>query len=285
MAVPFEELSDSPQESFADGRFSATRRLKVNWADRLDLVVELYGGYRLVGGQFVFTPPAPYPSVPQALVTDVRIEPFPPGKPDGSGVTTLGSATNAYPFAIVTATYRIQFDTDNASRSDLPGVPDGTFLTFDSDVGVESQHTPGRTWKWDSVSEKVPPDIQPGIFIPSEEFTLAWHRVPSPPWDKIRDLRGKVNTTTFLNHPAGTVLFTGGRTERQFQVTGSGFWRLAYRFKVKEVESTASAGTLFGWNRFYREKASASEHWLEIKDEDGNLPYRSGDLNLLFQFG
>ena len=121
--------------------------------------------------------------------------------------------------------------------------------------------------------------------MPVEELTLTWHRVPSPPWDMIRDLRGKVNSSTFLNHPAGTVLFLGARTERDFQVIGTGLWRLAYRFRVKEVESTATAGTLYGWNRFYREQADASEHWLEIKDEDENRPYRSGNLNQLFQFG
>ncbi len=246
-------------------------------------MLELYGGYRIVGGQFVFTSPAIYPSVPQALVTEIQFEPFPPDRPDGSGVTTLSSATNAYPFAVVTVTYRIRF---GESRGDLPGVPNGTFLTFDADLGLESHHTPGRVWVWSAMtSDPVPGDINPGILIPAEEFTLTWHRVPRPPWDAIRDLRGKVNDSAFLNHLSGAVLFTGARTARDFQIIDTGLWRLAYQFRVKEVESTAAAGVLGGWNRHYREQAISAEHWLEIEDDDGNHPYRSGDFSQLFQFG
>lgn len=285
MAVAFEELDNSPEIRFADGRLVATRRLKIDWADRFDFLIELYGGYRFVGGQFVFTPPAPFPAVPQAFVTDVEVAPFPPDRPDGSAVQTLAGGTNAYPFAVVTATYRIQFDDNNQSRDDLPQVPEGTFLTYRGDLGSEYTSIPGRVWNWKVAGDpKLPADVNPGLLVPTEDFTLTWHRVPRPPWDAIRDLRGTLNDATFLNHAAGTVLFLGARTERDFQLQDTGLWRLEYQFKVREVPSTASPAVRYGWNRFYREEAVGGEHWLEIEDADGNPPYVSGNFHQLFQF-
>jgi hypothetical protein len=109
--------------------------------------------------------------------------------------------------------------------------------------------------------------------------------VPHPPWDAIRDLRGKVNSAPFLNFQAGTVLFLGAETKRDFQVLDPGMWRLAYRFKVRTVPSTAGSNALRGWNHWYRRNASAGEHWLEIADADDNRPYASGSFDALFQFG
>ncbi len=286
MAIVFEELDQSPQIRFRDGRFLATRRFKIDWADRFAFLLELYGGYRVVGGTFVFTPPATFPGVPQALVTQVEIEPFPPDRPDGSGVVSLGSATNAYDAALVTAIYEIPFDLGNDARPDLPEVPNGTYLTYRADLGAEMTTTPGRTWRWNIGGlPALEGDRFPGRIVPTEDFTLTWYRVPRPPWSAMSDLRGKVNDATFVSHAPGTVLFMGARTRRDFQVLDSGLWRLEYQFKVREVKSTANAQTLYGWNRFYREQADGGEHWLEIVDESGNLPYPSGDLNQLFQFG
>jgi len=285
MAVPFEEMSDSPRIRFRDGQFTATRTFKVDWADKLNFLVDLYGGYRTIGGSFAFTPPTIFPGVPQAVVTEVEVEPYPPDRPDGSAVTTLASATNAYTAALVTATYEIPFDVGNKSRSDLPKVPNGTFLTYTSNLGAEQVSTPGRVWHWNTAgSPRLDGDMFPGRIIPTEDFTLTWHRVSRPPWTVISDLRGRLNDTTFLSHGPGTVLFMGARTRRDFQVLDNGLWRLEYHFKVREVESTATASVLFGWNRHYREQSVGGEHWLEIVDDDGNPPYPMGDLNQLFLF-
>ena len=45
-------------------------------------------------------------------------------------------------------------------------------------------------------SLKLPPDIQPGIVIPTGVFRLVWHRVAAPHWTAIRQLRGKLNSGT-----------------------------------------------------------------------------------------
>ena len=128
-------------------------------------------------------------------------------------------------------------------------------------------------------------DVNPGVLVPSEEFTLGWSRVPLPPWDTIRDLAGKVNNATFLNYPAGTVLFVGSEARHDFQIVDTGLWRIDYHFKVRLVHGTGAGNPNLGWNYFYREQAASSEHWLEVVDEDGNNVYQSGDLTTLFTLG
>lgn len=286
MAVVFEELEGSPSfRVTAGGRFQGTRRFKVAWNDCADFVVELVGGYRMEEGSFVYTPPATFPLASHATVVEAQVEPFPPDNPDGSELASLTIGANRYEYALVTAQYGMLFDATNKSRADLPDVPAGTYLTYSSDLGAEYESIPGRSFVWYDDGEPVPDDMYPGILVPTEEVRLAWHRVPSPPWDAMRDLRGKVNDSAFLNHAPGTVLFQGARTSREFQLQDPGMFRLDYHFRVREVQSTASGSTKYGWNFRYREQAIAGEHWLEIADLDLNRPYAAGDFSALFEFG
>lgn len=284
MAVVFEELAGSPSLRLADGKFQGTRKFKVAWSDVVDFVIELVGGYRVVSEVLTYVPPATFPLAPLATVGEVSCEPFPPDRPDGVSIVDLSTGANDYAWALVTAQYRIRFEEANKARADLPDVPEGTLLTYSSDLGLEYEATPGRTFLWSADSSPVADDVHPGIVVPTEEMRLSWQRVPSPPWDAIRDLRGKVNDATFLNHAAGTVLFVGARTSREFQILDPGLFRLDYHFRVREVQSTASAGTRFGWNHRYRQEAVTGEHWLEIADQDGNRPYAEGDFLDLFAF-
>lgn len=284
MAIAFEELAGSPTVRFHDGSFNAVRRLLVDWQDAIPFLVELYGGWRFMGEELDYLPPASFPGVPAALATEITIEPFPADSPQSHPEITLQSPTNAYDRALLTVHYGIAFDLENNARPDLPGVPAGTYLTYRADLGHESVSTPGRNWRWAVDSAAVGDDVRPAIVTPAEEFTLTWYRVPRPPWNAIRDLRGRVNDALFLNFPPGTVLFLGCTTRRDFQVLDSGMWRLAYHFKVRSVPSTAGGGQV-GWNYHYRRQAASGEHWLEIADQDGNRPYAEGPFVNLFQFG
>jgi hypothetical protein len=140
-------------------------------------------------------------------------------------------------------------------------------------------------FRWDVDSVPVSDDVNPGVLVPSEEFTLSWLRVPLPPWDTIRDLSGKVNDATLLNYPPGTVLFVGSEARHDFQIVDTLLWRVDYHFKVRLVHGTGAGSPNLGWNHFYREQANSAEHWLEVVDEDGNNVYQSGDLTTLFTLG
>ncbi|MEZ6069366.1 MAG: hypothetical protein R3C10_03635 [Pirellulales bacterium] len=286
MAVAFEELAGSPTLEVVDGRITARREFRVAWSDYADFIAELWGQYRSVGGGFVYQPPAYFPQAPQAIVNEVSVEPFDADNPNGAGVGLLSSATNSYDAgARVTAVYRSDDVDDGLSRGDLPGVPTGTYLRYRANLASDYVAMPGRVFRWQVDGEPVADDVNPGILVPSEAFTLSWLRVPLPPWNTIRDSAGKLNNATFLNYPAGTVLFTGAETRHDFQIVDTGLWRLDYHFKVRLVHGTGAGSPNLGWNHFYREQASSGEHWLEVVDEDGNNVYQSGNFSALFTLG
>jgi hypothetical protein len=285
MPVAYEELEGSPRLRINDAGVSAVRVFRVAWADWPAFARSLIGHYQLIGGALHYVPALPFPGLLNLIADELAIEPFDPRNPSGDVSQTLDGATNAYSGgARVTATYRTLRDRDNRSRDDLPSVPEGTFLRFRSEVAAEYYSTPGRVWSWDIAgAPKVSEDVMPGILLPSGGYELIWQRVAYPPWDAMRALRGKLNQSTFLGSPAGTVLFTGARATREFQfLEDGGLWRIEYQFleQTKELNS----GTKVGWNYFYREQASAGEHWLRIKDATGDPPYLSGDFSALFVF-
>lgn len=287
MTVTFEELEGSPRIRINDQGTSAVRTFRVAWDNWQEFVRDLIGTFRAYGLATEFIPPIEFPGLPNLIVSDVQVEPFDPDNPDGSGGVSLGFLTNAYPSggARITATYRTMTDQFSPSRSDLPPVPNGTYVTYAADLGSERMTVPGRAWLWSGTSsEHVADDVNPGIMVPSGIYTLRWQRVPAPPWTKIRSLRGKVNAGSFLSAPAGTVMFLGARASRQFQfIEDGGFWNLDYTF-AENCKTLSDGGTQVGWNYFYKEQALAGEHWVPITNLEGNPPYQSGNFQQLFQF-
>jgi len=157
----------------------------------------LVGRYRRVGCSHEFVPPLAFPGEPNLIVSDIDVEPFDAEGPEGSLVTTLTSGTNRYPAAgaKVTAVYESLFDADNRPRDDLPGVPTGTYLTYEADLGFEQFATPSRRWRWNAPPDypTLAADVEPSLLLPTGDFRLTWHRVAVPPWTAIRSLRGHVN--------------------------------------------------------------------------------------------
>ncbi|HEY2840276.1 MAG TPA: hypothetical protein VGJ26_14060 [Pirellulales bacterium] len=287
MSVPFEELEGSPRIRINEQGTTAIRAFRVAWDDWQDFAHELIGEFSVLGLSTQFVPPIAFPGLPNLIVSDVQVEPFDPGNPNGAGGVSLGAFTNAYPDggAKVTATYRTMFDELNRSRPDLPNVPDGTFLTYSADLGSERIAVPGRAWLWsDDPTVRVPDDVNPGLLIPSGVFTLRWQRVPLPPWSQIRQLRGKLNSDTFVSSTPGTVMFLGARVSRRFQfIADGGYWNLEYTFS-ENTKTLADGASKVGWNYFFKETAIGGEHWLAIEDQDGAAPYPTGDFLQLFQF-
>jgi hypothetical protein len=286
--IQFEELDGSPRITINQQGVLATRSFKVGWTDWQNFAKELIGIWRIIGAATQFVSPIAFPGLPNLIVSEVHVEPFQPDSPDGNAGVTLGAATNSYAAggAKVTAQYRTQFDLNNRDRDDLPQVPDGTFLVYSAELAAEVLTIPGRTFEWvgTAPAEMLPDDLNPGILIPSGDFTLDWQRVLQPPWTVIRGTRGKVNSSVFLGAPAGCVLFLGAQVTRQFQfIEDGGFWQVEYRFSENTKE--LSTGAKVGWNYFYKETPVAGEHWVEVRDQSGRTPYLAADFTPLFSFG
>jgi hypothetical protein len=287
-AIAFEELEGSPTIALSQRGAVAVRAFRCAWSDWPAVVRLLVGHFELVGAKPVFSAPLEFPGVANLVVSEIAVEPFDGGAPEGTEVTSLGSGTNRYLLAgaRVTATYRTLFDVEHAARGDLPAVPAGTLLTYEAELGTEMQSLPGRTWHWVAPPGNPPlmPDQGPAILTPSGAFRLTWQRVALPPWDAIRELRGCVNDANFVGSGAGTVLFLGAAVERQFPFSPSGgFWEIRYAFAERTIE--LAGGGAAGWNYQYKETPVSGEHWVAIADDSGNPPYRSGDFSRLFEFG
>jgi hypothetical protein len=288
MPTTFEELAGSPILRVTERETIARRMFRVPWADWKALASSLIGSYSTAGCSFVFTPPIEFPGMPNLVVAEIEVEPLEIDHVRGDEVTAIDLGTNSYPAggAKLTATYRTLFDTENLVRAGLPAVPAGTYLTYQADLGGEDHPVPGRVWHYDDppTNPALPADIIPNLFLPSGRFRLTWHRVPLPPWEVIRDIRGKVNNDVFLGSPAQTVLFMGARISHNFHFSASGgFWTVEYHFAERAM-SLASGGKA-GWNHEYKETAVGGEHWIEIADASGNPPYHLSDFGSLFTFG
>lgn len=284
--ISFEELENSPRIHISTAGMTATRVFLVAWADWINFAHEVIGTYRIVGGTAVAIKPIPFPQQPNLIADEIAVEPFLPDNPDGSTAITLGSNLNAYTSGgtRITVTYRTRFDETNLPRSDLPSVPNATYLTYQADLGAEVITIPGRMFEW-ADGTKIPDDVNAGIVVPTGTYTLTWHRVLQPPWTVIRAMRGRVNASTFLGAPAETVLFLGASIIREFQlISDGGFWRVEYRFAENTKE--LASGTKVGWNHFWRENVAGGEHWATVTAHDNSEKiYKTGDFTTLFAYG
>lgn len=285
MTVAYEELAGSPRLTAGAAGVVAVRSFRVAWNDWPLLARLLLGTARTVGGVPMLAAAPIFPGFENLIVTQLAVEPLDPESPDAQPDLTLERATNTYRGgARLTATYDSLDVRYLRLRPHLPTVPDSTYLIYRGELGAETVRTPGRVWRW-AIDDEPPvaDDVNPGLLIPTGNVQLTWLRVPAPPWTAQRQLRGKVNATTFLGAPAGTLLFLGARAVREFQLLDAdALWRIDYHFA--EQTKPLTAGGYGGWNHFYKEEADDGEHWLEIADADGNKPYAAGDFNALFQF-
>ena len=285
MPIAYEELAGSPKLAATHWGAKAVRSFRVAWDDWLSFARSLLGYAHATAGVATFVAPTPFPGLENLIVTEIAVEPFDPESPAAQPELDLRRDTNRYESgARVTATYEALAQWGPSGRRGMPSVPTGTYLSFRGDLGVESIRTPGRYWRWPtSGSPPLADDVNPLLTIPSGHLQLTWLRVHAPPWSAQRALRGKVNAGEFLGAPAGTVLFTGARVAREFQILDdAALWRIDYFF-AEQTEPLAGGGH-GGWNHYYREEAEGDEHWLAVADEDGNPPYAAGDFDALFQF-
>lgn len=283
--VEYEEDEGSPKERMLTTGMAATRVFHVtDWTKRFTFAGDLIGRFGSVGVVPFFTAPMPYPGFKNLLVNELAIDPWMEDSPDGTVASGLPGPTNTYRGgARITANYRASFDTEGGG--DNPDVPEGTTLVVAGQEGHEVYSTPGRVWRWGTVAGNpiVDPDTFPGLLIPTGDFTMTWGRVPLPPWDTIRAMRGKVNSLVFNRSPVGCLLFDGCSYRRMFEfLQNDTLWEITYSFR--EVVKTRADGSKVGWNYFYREQASAGEHWHSIQNTSGEAPYASADFRDLFKF-
>ena len=281
MTIAFKELAGSPLETYGPDGMKAQRVLVCGWDDRELVVGQLLGDGYEFGGRGR----AEYPDKPDVVAMRVRCEPL------ADDVTPqvleeLTEGLNHYNgFARVTVNYELLAACD---RTDLPAVEEGTLLTYRQQPGDETMILPGHALTWAGApGVPVPPEAVPAIHVPIVEHQFTWHRVVRPPWEAIRQCVGTVNDAVFLGAAAGTVLFAGATSEREFiriddLANPALSWRMGYLFREKAVKT--GGGSVAGWNHAYRSLPADDPGWDELVDAGGNGPYPSSDFSPLFQF-
>lgn len=279
--IQFEELESSPRIRADQQGVTAVRMFRVNWADYDAFCGELMGIYRNVAGSIVYGPALPFPGGNLDLIVDeIDVEPFDGSSPNGSTIVSLtqGISTHANG-AKVTATYRQKYD--NNSSSNNPSIPDGTYLTYESEIGAEYTTVPGNYWKWTVDSKQVSADLNTGIVVPVMHHILTWHNVLSVPDAAISSRLGCVNSGTFYGKAGGTLLFLGAQKSTAFAFNNNQtVWNLRYTFAEKNQEGNGA----YGWNFFYRQ--DTNPHWQVIAAQKAptNTPYALATFAELFAY-
>ena len=277
MTIPFKELGGSPQEEYSLEGFRAQRQFLIAWEDRdafaaevLNLVTQ-YGASTWVH----------YPGKSNVFAFRVRFDPFDADNPDAKTLTVLTEGLNGYSNSFARAT--VDYKTINPEdREDGPESETGTRLTYRMSFGVETQELLPGGWTWEDLpTQPAPDDLVSAKAVAYADHHLTWHQVIYPPWDAIRTLQGKVNSTVFLGCAAGTVLFLGAEANKLYrsglEEGASEFcWEIHYVFRERAVKQ---GGQTLGWNYAWRPDPPG---WAVPCNGAGPL-YEAADLSLLFQ--
>lgn len=277
MPVPFHELGGSPTEQYGLDGFRAQRQFLIAWADRDAFAVEVLGIVAADGRRTW----ANYPGKSSTFAISLRYEPLDPDGLEPQTLVDLSNGLNRYGHTLAKAT--VNYETVSLrDRDDGPENEIGTHLTYRMSCDVVQQPLTPQGWSWvDLPLLAVPDNLALVKTIAITDHELVWHQVLYPPWDTIRQLQGKINSTTFLSCPAGTMLFVGAKANKLFH---SGYdagesdfcWEIAYLFREKAIKHQ---GQTFGWLHAYRGDPAG---WAELTSGASRL-YDSADFLPLFQ--
>lgn len=275
MPVAFEEIEPPRFRVDQKNDFHGRRVFLINFLDTAAFMLELYGGWQVVGGQTFLTPPSYFPSFPGCVCVDVSAEGWPTDSPQSTTLTTLQSPVTNYQKSKVEAIYGPRTVIDEPGGTSL-SVPDGTYLTVDGFVGGEMQPLPGNALKWGAdatnVGVALPDDAMGAVLLTHQEFSTVWSRVPRPPWSVMRTNQNTVNNATFLGFAAGYVLYLGTEFSRSFSVTSVSQWTLRHKFKARSQP----------WNYTYNKTDSTFRSFVKSSGSDY---FASSTFANLFVFG
>lgn len=231
ISVPYEELDGLSEERTRD-RFTATRRFKVAWSDRLQARDDLLNW-----------PGDEYPHSP-ATAWCTRVSTVPFGE-SGQGIDDGGGKRIDFTHAIVTAFYE-SASTSLAQRPDSgTGSPDER---ISEDMFGEVQGVPLTKHKlyWDIGNPRlINAEEAPSLMIYRATYTLTRHHLTALPTG-MEALIGKCNAQPWQTKLIGrtfapeTLLFVAPRVNVVSDLAGTKKFTVSYSFTYNPNE----------WNRF-----------------------------------
>lgn len=157
----------------------------------------------------------------------------------------------------------------------------GEYITFDQESRLKWGIYDGGSYTASVLADNPTRGVEAGFPIPTQEHTIQWHRVVSPPFQDIYERVGCINSDP-LQYNVGvfypqTVLFLGAEISRDVLSNGQRAWSVTYRFSVKKLTDERVEPAAFlsyngvdygGWNHFYDTKAGFFRFLLKKNTSD-----------------
>lgn len=233
MALPtHEELAGSPVENRAIDSFSAVRRFKVAWSDRVNFMNQLLEADNGFGQVY------PFDTNSFARAVNAQAAPF--------GVVLSASDPDAsYNHAVITIRYETQRAND--PRNSGFGVSEAISESFEP--FVENIRVPHHKFRWGGATsgEPLTADQSPVKPVYGINYVFTRHRMLNIPTGAF-SLVGHVNASTVVTNFSGipfgveTVLFKSVSADHTTRLGAGDTFRAVYRFGIREM----------GWNKFWR---------------------------------
>lgn len=248
-----------------------------NYADADTIVNAMMGKRTATGLSITSISPHQHPLSPNLFCIKAEVV-------DGLGGPALNA--NGYPQyntgALIRAEYRaLNFDvvSQPINSFDQTGAEPILWATQELDFGAETFTIPQAQFYYETGTNIGKPTGVPAkITIPLTTMTLTYERLPYLVMTAVRNLRRRVNSTTFLGTAANLVLFEGARTSRQFNSDGSIAQKTQLVFQERD--------SAYPWNGLPA-RNDLSVPWNIVSDNPmggGNLMYQLADLTPLAQF-
>lgn len=246
-----------------------------NYSDADNFINALVGAGNLTGpitgGKVTRNSPHQHPLSPNLFCVSASL------------VTGLGNPvlnTTGYPDydggALIAAEYRaLSWDPIEVNRNNsIDPTTSILYCTQELDFSSETYTVGNHTFKYSSgVLSGINTSSPAKFTIPVTELVLTFHQFPYLPMIAVRNLRGRVNTSTFLGAAAGCVLFRGGKTTREFNTDGTVVQKVQMMFAERDA--------LHKWNWL---PSPYSLTWYPVADLDGTTMFPTADLSPLLNF-
>lgn len=261
-SISFDELASaeaggpSPRIMASRDSRSATRIGIINWTDIDAALLELFPNPPAL--------PGTYPGVSYLFADGVsEIVAWPDSPPNDQ--VTCPSGVNLYSKAKITVTYStLKYD-----ESDL--------ISRSRTYSVEAMPLPEIGLVWQDTAQPIQlSDIQAYKNIPIIEHQITLYRGTTSADSNVRDLAGKVNSSTFEGGDTETLLFLGAEENFTISTAGVKSYTQTFRFKERRIKDGSS---VYGWNHAWRH---ATGEWAKLLTTQGNTLYPTGSFASLY---
>lgn len=241
VALGVTEQIEGLQEGWNEQGPWARKTYNVPWDNRWAFIKVLVGGSTTTGpgGLWTRTLPYQYPDTfVQMYVKDISMQPIGdivrPSEPIRytNCLVTCSFGIPEWPFQFGDDPFYLQSLTDDPAENEAL-----QWATQDITFGTRTYEMPKSPYKFPSGRKCATPLT---IRMAVVGMSITWHRFPRKPSKAIRDLIGKVNTSTFLGCAANTVYFASCETSAEYSTDGSRVCRVHMVFEYRRKD----------WNRF-----------------------------------